>query len=163
MRTCDFWSTDFPGLHFEPLRFHYEHPRLSRPFLEPLKILNFYLNVNAYPDPSIHLIRIRIQLPKPMRIRIRNPGLDKNKVPYPVQLGSGFGFMSFKNRSDRCMYQYVLKELSLQLKLFSRIGLDGEKAELSGSAEQSQRATSPNAASRLILHSESTQCSSSSF
>jgi hypothetical protein len=124
--------------------------------------------VNSYPDPSIHpsihLIRIR-KLPKLMRIRIRNPGLHKNNlsnVRYRTMYGTGRIWIRIHELQKRIWpleVHNVLKELSLWLsKLVFRLGLDGEKAELSGSAEQSQRAASPDAASRLILHSESTQC-----
>ncbi len=57
MRICDHWSTDPPGLRFEP-------PKLVNFALMRIRIQLF----------TLMRMRIRIQLPKTERIRIRNPG-----------------------------------------------------------------------------------------
>jgi hypothetical protein len=62
MGTCEYWSVDPPGLHFEPLGLHSRG--LHGSVFESLKLLNFdfnadpgpafQLNVNLDPDPAFH-------------------------------------------------------------------------------------------------------------
>ncbi len=68
----DLWPTDpaSPGLHFEPLRLHFERPRPSTALFEPRKLLNF--DFNADPDPAFLSNADPIQLPKIMPLPCSN-------------------------------------------------------------------------------------------
>jgi hypothetical protein len=55
MLICGHWSTDLPGLHFEPIRRHCKRPRPSTAtFLEPLNLLNFAFNADPDLDLAFH-------------------------------------------------------------------------------------------------------------
>ncbi len=72
---CDLWSTDRPGLHFEPPRLHCERPRI---YGSILSLQNSLILTLMWFRTRIHiftLMRIRIQLPKIMKIRIHNPAV----------------------------------------------------------------------------------------
>ncbi len=62
MQICEYWSTDPPGLHFEPPRLRCERPLPSTAPFEPLKLLNFdfYMPIRIQlftlmtdPDPAV--------------------------------------------------------------------------------------------------------------
>ncbi len=52
MWICDHWSTDHPGLHFEPPRLNFDRPWPSTAIFEPSMLLIFGFNANTDPNPA---------------------------------------------------------------------------------------------------------------